>query len=236
MNKSRKSQAFDIRVAAAELALSRVHPAHKTNGDEQKFRGKPSKNTENSKKANYLASFTKGMPHSHNTGLVDKSEDFQQFIIGIDSGDPDAFKKTRLGPKAVPFTSGWVSDKAKKFAKNLRGWESPSSGLTFDLEGPDSASVTMPPAPAIGSQELIGEMGEVYAQALLRDVPFTEIVNEVETYLVKSSLTGTRKDIKVKQILAALKALPWFSGIEAKSLSSEEKKRVRNNINGQSFF
>ena len=33
----------------------------------------------------------------------------------------------------------------------------------------------MPPAPELGSDELTAEMGEVCAQALLRDVPFTDI-------------------------------------------------------------
>ena len=56
----------------------------------------------------------------------------------------------------------------------VRGWESQGAGLTFDLEGPDAQSVTMPPAPSLDSQELIAEMGEVYWMALCRDVPFAD--------------------------------------------------------------
>ena len=48
----------------------------------------------------------------------------------------------------------------------------PQAGLAFDLEGPDAASLTIPPAPALNSAEIAAEMGELYWMALLRDVPF----------------------------------------------------------------
>ena len=53
-----------------------------------------------------------------------------------------------------------------------RGWESPRAGHAFDLEGPDAGAVGMAPAPRVGASELAAEMAELYAMALLRDVPF----------------------------------------------------------------
>lgn len=95
MSTNRRQKAMKVRVSAAELAVNRVHPRHVANGDEQKFRrkdGSPS----------YLASFTKGLPHNHETGLICDPEDFQQFVRGIDSGDPRDFVDTPLGPKGIP--------------------------------------------------------------------------------------------------------------------------------------
>jgi hypothetical protein len=50
----------------------------------------------------------------------------------------------------------------------------PTAGIVYELSGPDPQSVTMPPAPALGSTELAYEMAEVYELALLRDVRLTE--------------------------------------------------------------
>ncbi|MGU9978311.1 MAG: hypothetical protein ACNYNY_06540 [Candidatus Oxydemutatoraceae bacterium WSBS_2016_MAG_OTU14] len=195
--KSRKEQALEVRNNAAKVAASRAHPNHKTNGDERKFSSE--KDDDPGKfELNYLASFTKGMPHNHHTGLLDNPDDFQQFVKAIDSGDPRDFKDTRLGPldredppnfknidlcPCSVFPPKWKGDyinktiigDSKDKKVEVRAWESQSAGNAFDLEGADAQAVTMPPAPEIGSRELTYEMGEVYIQALLRDVPFTDI-------------------------------------------------------------
>ena len=251
MNESRKARALEVRNAAAELAASRPHPRHIANGDEQKFRcpGNPSM-------PSYLASFTKGMPHDPKTGLVKDPRDFQQFVKGIDSGDPRDFKDTRLGPEGYQRkkVSVWHSTKARdaacsKDGLKLRGWESQAAGNTFDLEGPDAKAVTMPPVPVLGSHELTAEMGEVYAQALLRDVPFTQIVAGCDSYTVKCGKEKTT--VKVKGIVKALTSLPWFgcndgytinipSGYvgagSSYRLNAHERSRVRTQLDGQTLF
>ena len=141
-NNDRKQEARRIRVAAAEIAYTRHHPDHIANGDEHKFRSTAGN------KPSYLASFTKGMPHDDNTGLVLNPDDFQQFVKGIDSRDTRDFIDTPLGPIAgTPDNPIWRSPKAKKHNVKVRAWESQGAGNTFDLEGPDSQAVTMPPAP-----------------------------------------------------------------------------------------
>ena len=139
----------------------RLNVRHRSNSEERRFRW-PADAT----KPSYVANFTKGLAHDNATGLVADPGDYQAFVRGIDSGNPRDFIDTPLGPKA-----GWCTAKGLK----VRAWESQGAGLTFDLEGPDAHAVTMPPAPELGGDELTAEMGEVYAQALLRDVPFTDI-------------------------------------------------------------
>ncbi|MEM7584114.1 MAG: hypothetical protein AAF560_12075, partial [Acidobacteriota bacterium] len=94
MFQDRRQQAKDVRIAAAELAAARPHPRHVDNGDEQKLRRvepdpcEPKDPSKNKSVPSYLASFTKGMPHNKDTGLIENASDFQRFVKGIDSGDP----------------------------------------------------------------------------------------------------------------------------------------------------
>lgn len=228
-NSDRKKTARDIRVCAADLAFNRHHPSHIANDDEQKFRGKKDK------LPTYLASFTKGLAHDDQTGLILNPEDFQQLIKGIDSGDPRDFIDTPLGPDAgTPGNPVWRSAKAKKHKASVRAWESQGAGNTFDLEGPDAQAVTMPPAPAVGSDELTAEMGEVYAQALLRDVPFTDITDE--SGKVDCGPCGKGRPLTVKAVLKELNQLDWFKSEECCDFSLEELSRKRGPLTGQNAF
>ncbi|MEM9819493.1 MAG: vanadium-dependent haloperoxidase [Bacteroidota bacterium] len=153
----RKKNSLDIRIAAAQLAHDQNDPIreHLANGDESL----PKR----------MMSFTKGLPHDSHSGLLKDEADFEKFVKGICKGDPEVIKETPLGPPG----NKWLSKKGKVISK-VRAWESAGAGLTFDLEGPDAQAVTMKPAPALGSDELIAEMAEVYCQAILRDIPFTQ--------------------------------------------------------------
>ncbi|MEM6428464.1 MAG: vanadium-dependent haloperoxidase [Deinococcota bacterium] len=232
MNTYRREDALNIRKTAAKLAADRSHPRHVENGDEQKFRradGTPS----------YLANFTKGLPHDCNTGLVMSSADYEQFVRAIDSGDPRDFIDTPLGPTPE---NTWKSSKAQTGAKDeegneipvdVRAWESQSAGLTFDLQGPDAQAVTMPPAPALDSAELTAEMAEVYAQALLRDAPFTDIVSG------SGSVTVGGSSVSVSDILTELNKLEWFAGsgqLTLSELTPAELRRKRGPLTLQNAF
>ncbi|MEM9245568.1 MAG: hypothetical protein AAGA67_07495, partial [Cyanobacteria bacterium P01_F01_bin.153] len=241
MSADRKQQSLDVRITAAKLAFNRPHPPHIANGDEQKFRtpadGKPS----------YLASYTKGLPHDETTGLISKPDDFQLFVKAIDSGAEADFQSVPLGPNRDGKSESWKSAKAcgvqtkkGKACPNpvkVRAWESQSAGNTFDLEGPDAQAVTMPPAPALGSAELTAEMAEVYVQALLRDVPFTEIDKyfgkgtDENAILVKAENPGEEDVVvKVKDIIDCLRRLEWFQEPSETILSPAEQSRKRKKI------
>ncbi|MBC2607481.1 vanadium-dependent haloperoxidase [Pelagicoccus albus] len=90
--KSRAQRSNETRVAATDLAASRPLPTHTSNGEEVTCRidGKPS----------HSANFTKGLPHNYETGLALNTIDYELFVKGIDSGDPEDFAKTPLGPAA----------------------------------------------------------------------------------------------------------------------------------------
>ena len=171
----RRQQAYAVRVEAAELARSRAHATHEANGDEQRFAGDL-----------YFMSFTKGLPHNADTGLLADAADFVKFRRAIDDGFIDPFTTmVRHGAKFKVDGSGKVTEeKSKDIPENFCQWEAPTTATTFDLEGPDAQSVTMPPAPSLLDKrgklnpELVFEMAEVYELAILRDVPFTAFEGE----------------------------------------------------------
>ena len=146
MTEYRIEKSLNFRMSAAKKAADRAHPVHEANGDEQRYGS-----------TNYAMSFTKGLDHEKKTGLIKDSNDFVSFRTAIDEGYVDAFTTS-----------------VRSSPKKERQWEAPTAGLVYDLQGPDSQSVTMAPAPALGSNELAYEMAEVYELALLRDVPLTE--------------------------------------------------------------
>ena len=147
MAKDRRQESYRIREEAAELARSRVHPIHRANGDEQRYADE-----------HYPMSFTKGLEHDEETGLVKNPAHFEAFRKAINEGFIDAFTENVTVPPVG----------------KRRQWEAPTAGFVFDLEGPDAQAVTMPPAPELGSKELTFEMAEVYELALVRDVPFSD--------------------------------------------------------------
>lgn len=242
------------------MANQRPTVLHKSNGDELKFRrdsdGKPA----------YLVSFTKGLPHNYDTGLVLNPLHFENFVRAIDSGDVRDFRETPLGPEAHagfgnhhcldPKNLEWKSKIAKKSKLDstnsdpdnpvgLRAWESQSAGLAYELEGPDAQAVTMPPAPKLGSAELTGEIAEVYAQALMRDIP----LNALSAGLIEKEFLGVNKCnpipkrglvnkpllddlfadkahiLKLLDITEKLKKLDWFSEKELKLNLKEDVRR-----------
>ena len=54
----------------------------------------------------------------------------------------------------------------------------PQACYTFDLEGNDSHELVLPPAPEFSSAQEASEMGEVYWQALTRDVAFVDYASD----------------------------------------------------------
>lgn len=100
----------------------------------------------------YLANFHKGLPHNQ-FGEVQHSA-YRALLTALTTGDPNDFEN-------IPLDGG------RKFVN-------PQAGLAFDLEGPDSQSLMIPPAPRIDGPENSGEMGELYWMALLRDTHFSD--------------------------------------------------------------
>lgn len=124
--------------------------------------------------SNALGSYTKALPHD-SLGIVDASA-WAALITAMESGAPADFD---LIPKG-----GTVKQ------------ANPQAAFAFDLVGADSHALSMPAPPTFSSAETAGEMVELYAHALLRDVPF-------ESY---------GSDALVPPVLAGLNALTDFRG------------------------
>ncbi|NEQ98526.1 MAG: vanadium-dependent haloperoxidase [Cyanothece sp. SIO2G6] len=165
----RRQESYAVRVEAAELARSRTYPVHQANGEEQRYAGDQ-----------YFMSFTKGLPHNPETGLLQEAQDFVEFRRAIDDGFIDPFSKSvRHGAKfEVNTDCQVVAVPPAEIEPDFRQWEAPTAGVVFELEGPDAQAVTMAPAPPLvdncgeANPELVLEMAEVYELAVLRDRPF----------------------------------------------------------------
>ena len=160
MPNDRAQTAYRVRVEAADLARHRPHPVQTANGDEERYGF-----------AKYPMSFTKGLEHDKETGLVKDPDHFRAFRSAIDEGFIEPFT-TRV---PVPNQPKSTKEKCRR-----RMWEAPTAGLVYDLQGPDAQAVTMPPAPALGSDELAFEMAEVYELALLRDEKLSDFTGKTK--------------------------------------------------------
>eukprot|EP00178_Gracilaria_changii_P013853 TRINITY_DN38_c0_g3_i1.p2 TRINITY_DN38_c0_g3~~TRINITY_DN38_c0_g3_i1.p2 ORF type:complete len:604 (-),score=120.20 TRINITY_DN38_c0_g3_i1:1323-3134(-) len=177
----RFTEAFEVREQAALIAKNRPQPMHAANAEELRYR-LPFDGSARQGQPSHIGSYTKGLPHDPNTGVICNPEHFQAFIRAIDAGDRFSIRDVPLGPQIEEprFESGIAK------GADVRAWESMGAGNTFDLEGPDAQAVTMPPAPTLDSDELVTEMTEVYWMALLRDVPFAQFDCDAVAHAVKS--------------------------------------------------
>ncbi|HVR40407.1 MAG TPA: vanadium-dependent haloperoxidase, partial [Thermoanaerobaculia bacterium] len=98
------------------------------------------------------ASYSKGLPHDAR-GEVDRAA-FDAFLAAMRSGSAEELERIPLG--------GYL-----KLAN-------PHAALAFDLVGPDSHQLTIPPPPRYDSPELAADTIELYWKALLRDVAFAD--------------------------------------------------------------
>lgn len=199
----RKLRVEILRAKATKLTNCPVN--HQDNGDEKDFQN-----------LGFVGSFTKGLPHHDKTGKVD-SEQFKRFRVAIHTADFFNEQKPDLGRANCKWRAVTIPDNNSN--RPVRGWESPVSGLTFEMHGPDSQSVTMPPAPKLGTDELTFEMAEVYWLALLRDVHF-------EKFQQGSVANNVQDAVK------HLSALPWFKDGMPTAPNLERRKR-RLNSDGQ---
>ncbi len=191
MTDNRQQKAKEIRESAGLMAHNRKYITHQSNGDEQRYAG-----------ALFAMSFTKGLEHNRSNGLIRNANDFRAFRSAIDNGYVDAF------------TTSVPSAPDKK-----RQWEAPTAGLVYDLQGPDSHAVTMPPAPELGSIELAYEMAEVYELALLRDEPLSDFSETAANTNITNSLT------RLNNI-----------GYEVTGNNDRPRKNVGGNITAQTAF
>src|SRR5215510_272052 len=101
---------------------------------------------------NKIGNYSKGLPHN-SLGEVDVRA-YDSLIRALSTGTPADFEDVVIGG-SVKLTN-------------------PQAGLAFDMQGPDSHSLSIRPAPAFSSAEEAAEIAENYWMALNRDVSFSE--------------------------------------------------------------
>lgn len=207
-NESRSEQAGERRNFASRYSARYAAKQTEVNADEEEFNDE-----------GFPVSFTKGLPHDA-FGLLEAGEDYVTFAKEINQQDASDFNTVARG---LGQTNGEGIDRAARTTRvdgqpiTWRGWESPRAGHYFDLQGPDADAVGMPPAPAFGSEELIAEMGEVYALSMLRDIPFSDLAN--------GSGSDAETGITSAEVLSALGNLSWFTETTPSTLTLQERRR-----------
>ncbi len=155
----RSAQAFQVRLQCARAERQLPIPDHPSNGDETAY---PKK----------IGNYSKGLPHNQ-FGEVDLSA-YDALLSALSTGQHADFETIPMGcPDAT---------------RQLK-LVNPSAGIAFDLEGADSHHLAIPPAPAFRSAQEAGELVELYWQALLRDVPFTEYASHQLAQMAAADLS-----------------------------------------------
>ncbi len=115
-----------------------------------------------------IGNFSKGLPHN-GLGEVDAAA-YNALLFALSTGRVEDFEAIPLGG-----------------ARPLRN---PLAGVAFDLEGPDSHHLAIPPAPRIDSAEEASEAAELYWMALCRDVHFSNYAANSLTLAAASDLSS----------------------------------------------
>ncbi len=171
---TRSTNASNVRKAALELAQERVSETQLSNGDESSYRNATGD-------LSYIGNFHKGLKHNP-LGEIENASDYRAMVKALNSGEAADFEAIPLSDlPAVP---------------GRRALVNPQAGLAFDLEGPDSHALTIPPAPRVDSAEAAAEMGELYWMALLRDVVFSDFETHADVASAASSLSSDFSDFR----------------------------------------
>lgn len=159
-----------------------------------------------------LMAFTKGLAHN-DYGIVKNIGDFDIFEDALTQPG----QNFEIQPKFdVPqATQSYVDSDKNVLARRV--WESPLAGMAYENQGPDPDMVSMAPAPKLGESELCAEMVEVYAMALIRDMPFRKLKaadSELSYYDPDGNTRRYMKDgdpATVDDLVKLINTLNWFN-------------------------
>ncbi|HUQ93899.1 MAG TPA: hypothetical protein VM120_19630 [Bryobacteraceae bacterium] len=135
----RRLKVYQLRERRASYHAVQPFPAPLNNGDETRF-------------PNYLAAFSKTLPHN-DLGEPDKAS-YEAFLKAVESGRLEDFE---MVPSGGP-------------AKLVN----PLAASAFEMEGADPQQFFCPPPAAFDSAGFAGEMAELYWQSLTRDIAFSD--------------------------------------------------------------
>ena len=140
----------------------------------------------------YVANYSKGLQHDAVGDVVPAS--YQSLLTALQTRNPTDFEAILLGPGGKKLTN-------------------PQAGLAFDLEGPDTHAVTMPPAPRIDTPQNSSEMGELYWMVLARDVHFNDYASSAVVQAAIQSLNTEFSDFRGPRQNGVVTTQTVFRGI-----------------------
>ena len=126
---------------------------------------------------NKIGNYSKGLPHNSDGTVVVSAYD--ALLEALSTERQNDFNSITLGGD--------------------RKLVNPQSGLAFDMEGADSHSFVVPPAPAFNSREIAAEIAENYWMALLRDVSFEQYETNPTAQAAAADLTHFGADLKARK-------------------------------------
>ena len=145
---------------------------------------------------NGIANFTKGLAHDQ---LGETSaRTYQNYLAALGAGSQAALDALVLGGK-VPLTN-------------------PLAGLAFDLEGADSHQLAIPAAPSFSSAQRGAETVEVYWQAVLRDLPFSQYSTDPSAQAAAAELSALAAFTGPRDSLGNVTGATLFRGFTAGDL------------------
>lgn len=174
------------------------------------------------------ANFHKSLPHD----LVGRvhAPSYHAMVAALVAGDSGALETLPIGANrsnSGPFDDANPPQYADYpgGAPNYRKLTSPLTGLVGDTQGGDAGAFAISPAPTIASPEFAAEMAELYAMALCRDVPFTNIA---------TAAGNASGGITVQGVVDALENVPFLNGGAVGKLSAATRRRYdsRGTISG----
>lgn len=139
----------------------------------------------------YVANFSKGLQHDSVGDVIPGS--YQSLLTALNTRDPNDFEAIQLG--------------------GMKKLTNPQAGLAFDLEGPDTHSLSQPPAPRIDSAQNSAEMGELYWMALARDVHFADYGSNARVQAAIQSLNTDFSDFRAPRENGVVTTQTIFRGI-----------------------
>ncbi|MEM9710181.1 MAG: bromoperoxidase [Pseudomonadota bacterium] len=189
----RRGESTARRVKAAETAALRppMGPVDNNNGEKLEIPA--------------VTSFHKGLLHDANGMPYHREEDGTPIGTPPPSpNDPVYFEDLVDNLDRDKAQNGAYFKFELVMAPDSRALESPLAGFQYDLQGPDAGAVSIAAAPRVGSDELVAEMAEVYALAVIRDVPFADWHKDPS---IRSDLS---LGITFKDVVSEINALSYY--------------------------
>lgn len=196
---ARASAASARRSDIEPLAKRRGRGVSETNGEEVDYG------------LGFAANFHKGLPHSVDGGVHCPS--YHTLVRVLSGHEVGAVETLPIGANRHGVGTGEDPEQytdSPNAPHSYRKLTSPFTGHVFDTEGADAGALAISAAPRFGSDELAAEMAELYAMAVLRDVPFTAI--------------GDGSGPDVTAIVQALGSMPWFDGSYLPTNDAERRR------------